>query len=161
MKALGAHVFAGGFTRGVRKIMTVDRQLEIHEFGRATVESTGVEFLNCDHWKEWPVPDKDVVMLFGNPRCTGFSTMTGSCGAKTHGPWADQTVDIHDLCHYGADNRCRLSFGNLYSKPSAWGGHSLTCCEIRSFSQRAIASCIFSSMRGRLEIHRTENDTSS
>jgi len=99
MKAVGIHVFAGGFTMGVRKVFDVVGQLEIHNFGRETVEQRlKLPFMNASSWQEWP--DLGVQFAYGNPRCTGFSTITSGYDDKVHGPWADQTKDVHDFCHY-------------------------------------------------------------
>ena len=101
MQALGCHVFAGGFTSGVMQEMNVVAQLETHNFGRGTVEQRlQVPFINADRWEDWP-KYKGIDMLFGNPRCTGFSCLTAGQGGDTHGPWAAQTKDVHDFCQYG------------------------------------------------------------
>jgi len=97
----GCHVFAGGFSFGVRERMHVPRQLEIHGLGRETVKSAGIDFIEVNHWEDWPDPSSDAVMLFGNPRCTGFSCTTSGYGEAVHGPWSEPTEDIHQLCHYG------------------------------------------------------------
>jgi len=99
MRALGVHVFAGGFTRGVMRRAKVVAQLEIHGLGRHTVEKMGVPFVQTPDWREWPAYD-DVQLVYGNPRCTGFSCLTTNLGEAAHGPWAKQTADIHDLCSY-------------------------------------------------------------
>ena len=101
MKALGIHVFAGGFTMGVKAATDVEvlGQLEIHNFGRGTCESIGIDFINADDWDEWPAVKAD--MIYGNPRCTGFSCLTSGYSGEIHGPWAKCTKDIHDLCQYG------------------------------------------------------------
>jgi len=102
MKALGVHVFAGGFTAGVMRKMDVVAQLEIHNFGRDTVEKKlKLPFINADRWEDWPLI-KDCDLIFGNPRCTGFSCITAGQGENTHGPWAKQTKDVHDFCRYVA-----------------------------------------------------------
>lgn len=100
--AVGCHVFAGGFTMGVKRLMTVNEQLECHGFGLETARDVvGVECINCAS-EDWP--KRSGHMLFGNPRCTGFSSITGGYDDDTHGPWAKQTVDIHQLVDYGIAN---------------------------------------------------------
>jgi len=37
-RALGVHVFAGGFTAGVKRVFEVDAQLEVHGLGVRTAE---------------------------------------------------------------------------------------------------------------------------
>ena len=107
MKALGCHVFAGGFTMGVKQVCQVDAQLEVHGLGQETVESMGVDFImgnNQDAWDDdvWEPMEAD--FLFGNPRCTGFSCLTGKHGPSVHGAWSEPTKDIHQFMHYGIRN---------------------------------------------------------
>lgn len=99
MKAVGVHVFAGGFTRGAKRVADVDTHLEIHDFGALTAASLGVDVIRRDSWKEWPEIQCDVV--YGNPRCSGFSTLTGSEDSTRHGSCAKCNQDIYDLCNYG------------------------------------------------------------
>jgi site-specific DNA-cytosine methylase len=95
--AVGIHVFAGGFTMGVKKVMNCETQLEKHGFGIETAEEVAkVQVING----EWP--DVPAQMAFGNPRCTGFSTITSGYDETAHGPWSKQTCDIHELCSYAA-----------------------------------------------------------
>ena len=102
MQALGIHVFAGGFTQGVRRVADVQAQLEIHDFGGQTVEQMRIPFINEARWEDWPRMSADFV--FGNPRCTAFSALTGGYGAHSHGPCGRQTADIWDLCRYSVKN---------------------------------------------------------
>ncbi len=99
-KAVGIHVFAGGFTMGVKSVFDVQCQLEVHNFGRETCEQVvDVPFIN-DTSADWP--DVEAQFCYGNPRCTAFSCMTAGYSEAGHGPWAKQTVDIHNLCEYAA-----------------------------------------------------------
>lgn len=100
-RAVGAHVFAGGFTRGVQQHgdFNVEEQLEIHDLGRDTVErKLGVRVVRAERWEDWPRRQCD--LLYGNPRCTGFSCVTSGCGDNSHGPWSRQTKDAHDIMKY-------------------------------------------------------------
>lgn len=103
MEAVGVHVFAGGFTMGIKQQrgVTVTRQLETHGLGRETVEQViGVPFEQTESWSDWPRCKP--CLVFGNPRCTGFSCITSGYDGDTHGPLAKQNRDIWDLCQYGA-----------------------------------------------------------
>lgn len=104
----GCHVFAGGFSFGVNKVIPVERQLEIHGLGRDTAKAAGIDFIEANHWEDWPLPTPKSCMLFGNPRCTGFSCMTAGYDETAHGAWSKPTVDIHDLCKYGIKNEYPL-----------------------------------------------------
>lgn len=98
--AVGIHVFAGGFTMGVQRVMNVKCQLEQHGFGQETCEALcKVPFVNVPS-ADWP--DVEAQFAYGNPRCTGFSTITAGYDSDTHGPWAKQCEDIHTLCRYAA-----------------------------------------------------------
>lgn len=104
LTAVGIHVFAGGFTRGVIDAgWHVPVQLEVHGFGLETTEAmNGVPSVNCPA-KQWP--HVEALMAFGNPRCTAFSTITSGdryVQGNTHGAWAKQTCDIHEMCEYSA-----------------------------------------------------------
>lgn len=101
-EALGCHTFAGGFTMGVREVFEVKAQLEIHGLGADTVRAMGLDFIMGNTWEDWPKASP--CFLYGNPRCTGFSCVTGGYGEDAHGPWSAPTRDIHDFCHYGIGN---------------------------------------------------------
>lgn len=95
---LGIHVFAGGFSQGVQNVANVETHLETHGFGIETAAHINkVEVINCDA-NDWPYRRADFV--FGNPRCTAFSTVTAGYSEKGHGPWAAQTIDLIQLCEY-------------------------------------------------------------
>lgn len=105
-KALGIHVFAGGFTIGVKQVMDVDTHLEVHNLGYRTVtERLGLNVIRADA-KDWPSPKKfsDCLLCYGNPRCTAFSSVTGGCDRSSHGVYAKQTRDAVELCSYAAGN---------------------------------------------------------
>jgi site-specific DNA-cytosine methylase len=100
MKAIGIHVFAGGFSMGVKEVMPVECQLEVHGFGTESAEQVaGVPVINAK-FEKWPKLKAE--FAFGNPRCTGFSTITSGYGEDTHGAFAKQTCDIQELCKYSA-----------------------------------------------------------
>lgn len=104
MKGIGIHVFAGGFTMGVKRILPVVGQLEIHDFGRETCEAHNTRFMNADSWQDWLDYEsvwKDVSFCFGNPRCTSFSSYSAGAGSHARGPFAEPTQDIWDLCKFG------------------------------------------------------------
>jgi len=104
LTAVGVHVFAGGFVRGVLDAgWTVPLQLEVHGFGVESTEAmNGVQVIN-DENANWP--NVDAVMAVSNPRCTAFSTITSGdryVQGNTHGAFAKQTCDIQQLCEYSA-----------------------------------------------------------
>jgi site-specific DNA-cytosine methylase len=99
-KAVGIHVFAGGFTRGVQEVFDVAHQLETHGFGLESASAMcGIECIN-DEGALWP--NVEAEFAYGNPRCTGFSTITSGYDSRVHGPWAAATCDIHQFAQYTA-----------------------------------------------------------
>jgi site-specific DNA-cytosine methylase len=101
MKAIGIHVFAGGYTTGVKRVMPVEQQLEIHGLGNETVKQRlNIPVVMADDWDEWPQTDAE--FAFGNPRCTGFSTTTSIMSHR--GPDSPINKDIRDFCHYVVAN---------------------------------------------------------
>lgn len=104
MKGVGVHVFAGGFTMGVKQVLPVVGQLEIHDFGRETCEAHHTEFMNADAWEGWRDYKsfwKDCSFCYGNPRCTSFSSYSAGAGSRARGPFAEPTRDIWDLIELG------------------------------------------------------------
>lgn len=103
-KGVGVHCFAGGFTMGMKKVLPVVGQLEIHNFGRATCEAHDTKFMNADNWKNWcefKPTWEGCSFCYGNPRCTSFSSYSVGSGATVRGPYAKPTRDIWDLCEFG------------------------------------------------------------
>lgn len=129
LKAVGIHVFAGGFTRGVIDAgWDVELQLETHGFALDTTRklNPGLEVIN-DENAEWP--HVDALMAFGNPRCTAFSTITSGpryLETNAHGAWAKQTCDIHQMCEYGAG---RYDFLIWESVQQAYTGSGKELCD--------------------------------
>jgi site-specific DNA-cytosine methylase len=106
-QALGIHVFAGGFTIGVKERMDVDTHLEVHDLGeRTSREVVGVDVIRS-HYRDWPDPKTydGKVLAFGNPRCTAFSTVTSSCDRGSHGWNGHQTCDAVQFCEYASAGR--------------------------------------------------------
>lgn len=108
MRAVGIHCFAGGFTQGVRRVAEVECQLEVSDFGRRTVESLGVP-VHVDPEGRWiGAVERGIDLLYGNPRCTAFSCLSGGCSSRRRGPDAEPTTDIRQLCHYGRRHRATV-----------------------------------------------------
>lgn len=106
MRAVGVHCFAGGFTQGVRRVAEVECQLETSDFGRHTVEQRLGIPVRVDPDGRWVgAVERGIDMLYGNPRCTAFSCLSGGCSSRRRGPDAEPTVDIRQLCHYGRRHR--------------------------------------------------------
>ena len=127
LSAVGVHVFAGGFTRGVQDAgWRVPLHLETLGFGQDTARRMcGVEVVN-DESATWPeLSGDDYVMAFGNPRCTAFSTITSGPkyeASNAHGAWAKQTCDIHQLCEYSAGRFDFVVFESVQEAKKASGG---------------------------------------
>jgi len=98
MRAVGVHVFAGGFSYGVQQLMHVENHLEVHGFGIETAAAMCGVHVHNSPANDWP--DIPAEFAFGNPRCTGFSTITAGYDDNIHGPFADCTRDIWELMNY-------------------------------------------------------------
>jgi site-specific DNA-cytosine methylase len=122
MRAIGCHVFAGGMTKGMREAgLLVDEQLEVHGLGQHTVEEKlGLQFTCPANGAAW-WPARKANLVYGNPRCTGFSTLTGGAGETARGPCARQTRDIWELCEYSASMRPLPEFVVFESVQGAMG----------------------------------------
>lgn len=99
-EAVGCHVFAGGFTAGVKRVFDVKCQLELHDLGHRTAREVFDTPVVHARPEEWPARRAES-LLYGNPRCTGFSVITAGYSSEAHGPFAKQCQDINDLMSYG------------------------------------------------------------
>lgn len=121
VKAIGSHVFMGGMTRGVAESLDVQAQYEIFTLGEETVEhNLKIPFYRAangseEDWYETVMDQhRDVPVVFGNPRCTGFSALGHGCSEDAHGAWSKPTVDIRQLCRLAS-----------WVKPQVWGFESV------------------------------------
>lgn len=106
LKAIGSHIFMGAMGLGFKDRFTFKEQFEVFDLGRLTAEhNLGVTVKRRDIVEEdsspWHdlVEDRECNVLFGNPRCTGFSLLTHGCGAG-HGANAHQTIDIRQFMNF-------------------------------------------------------------
>ena len=89
---------------GMKTVLPVVGQLEIHNFGRETCEAHDTKFMNADNWKCWDVYKsvwQGCSFCYGNPRCTAFSSYSAGANSTVRGPYAEPTRDIWDLCEFG------------------------------------------------------------
>ena len=103
-KGIGVHCFAGGFTMGMKTVMPVVGQLELHNFGGETCKAHKTKFMNADTWRDWDAYKSEwegCSFCYGNPRCTSFSSYSAGCVSTVRGPNAKPTRDIWDLCRFG------------------------------------------------------------
>jgi site-specific DNA-cytosine methylase len=112
VQALGVHVFMGGMTRGLAEALDVQAQLEVFDLGELTVEHNlqipfyqgefqALREIAADKYPHVPV-------VYGNPRCTGFSPLGHGCSEDAHGAWSKPTVDIRQLAEIAALIRPRV-----------------------------------------------------
>jgi len=127
---VGIHVFAGGFTRGMRQVLPIVGQLEIHNFGRPSVEAIGLPFMNSDKWENWN--DYKSVwegcsFCYGNPRCTAFSSYSAGHSEEVRGPRAKPVQDIWDLCRFGVSNGLEIIAFESVQQAYSVGKVTLNC----------------------------------
>jgi site-specific DNA-cytosine methylase len=75
MQALGIHIYAGGFSLGVKKHFDIVGHLENSNFGVDTVKANFKGLPVYTDPESWPVEKfKNVPFVYGNPPCRFFST---------------------------------------------------------------------------------------
>lgn len=127
-RALSVHSFMGALTLGVSESIEPVATMETFDLGELTVEANlGIPFYRAGVEASDRVPAwfelledprlRDVQVVFGNPRCTGFSALGHGCSEDAHGAWAKPTVDIRQLCEV-AD----------LVQPPVWGFESVQQC---------------------------------
>lgn len=81
-KALGCHIYAGGFTLGVMKHLDVVAHLEEWNFGVETVRTNLKIPVHVGKPEEWPVAEfkGKVDFVYGNPPCAPWSQGAGREG---------------------------------------------------------------------------------
>ena len=102
--AIGAHIYAGGFTVGVSKYFNVLAHLEHAAYGKEVVElnfpGLPVHAGGPGSWpKSWPKGSARPRFLYANPPCAIWSG--ASAGRSTH--WKDdpRLQAHHDIFNYG------------------------------------------------------------
>lgn len=110
--ALGAWIFAGGFTLGMQTKFEVLAHLEESDYGVATVKKNfprlPVHIGNVD---TWPVDDfKGVDLVYGNPPCAAWS-QAGHMTYRGTGGWRDDDRINCTRRHFSLIERLR---------PKAW-----------------------------------------
>ena len=127
VEAIGCHCFMGGMTRGMMEALDVHAQYEVFNLGELTVEhNMKIPFYQADDPNVWldvlranPTHDRAAV-LFGNPRCTGFSKLGHGCSEDAHGAWSKPTIDIKQLCWMS-----KVMKGPAGKGPLIWGFESV------------------------------------
>lgn len=118
MRALGAYIFAGGFTLGVRRHFDVLGHLEETDYGTATVKANMPDVPTVFGVERWApfvrsLGEARLDLLYGNPPCAAWS----QAGAKKNRDWrSDARVDC-----------TRRHFSLLEEhRPRAWVWESVT-----------------------------------
>lgn len=95
----------GALTYGAREHLDVVAQLEVFDLGNATVRhNLQLPVLRApfESWHEVLEPTgaldgEGPEVIFGNPRCSGFSCLGHGCSEDGHGAFARQTIDIQQI----------------------------------------------------------------
>lgn len=114
--AVGCHIFAGGFTAGVRRYFDVLAHLETSDYGVATAQANFKGLPVHTDIRRWPLRElraRGVDFVYSNPPCAAWS----SAGMSTSAKWeTDPRVDC-----------ARQSFGLLEAlRPKVWCWESVT-----------------------------------
>lgn len=100
LTALGCHIYAGGFTLGVREHFNVLAHFEEWTFGVQTATDNLKIPVYVGTPEEWPVNKfrGDVDFVFGNPPCAPWSQLKGKSGGSWQGdPRVQHWVNVLDL----------------------------------------------------------------
>jgi site-specific DNA-cytosine methylase len=119
MRALGAYIFAGGFTEGVRQRFDVMAHFEGSDYGVATARLNFPKLPIHYPIEKWPVDDpsfKEVDFIYGNPPCAAWS-VAGYTKSKGTDKWrTDPRVEC-TVAHFGLLRKLR---------PKVWAWESVT-----------------------------------
>lgn len=81
LTALGIHIYAGGFTLGVREHFNVLAHFENSDFGRETIRRNFPDLPVFSRVDQWPVEKlKGVDFIYGNPPCRFWSNASNKRG---------------------------------------------------------------------------------
>ena len=114
LSAVAMHVFGGGMLHGFAQAKGVEvlADLETFTFGQRTVKRNHprVEMVDWNdlHARSGAQQYQGCDVLFGNPRCTGFSSFNANMGEGLHGPDAQQTLDIQQMVALAEEIRPRF-----------------------------------------------------
>lgn len=103
LKAIAVHAFAGGITQGVMEAgFDVLRAYEPLGFGVETQrQKLGLEVVVEPDFTKWE-PHDGVDLVFGNPRCGGFSGLGSNTASEDmRGSGCRQSIDAEQLCRFG------------------------------------------------------------
>lgn len=122
LKALGAYIFAGGFTVGVARVFDVLAHLEETNYGVATVRHNMPRLPVHYGIDRWPLEDlkqgPPIDLLYGNPPCAAWSPAGSKIKAPRH--WqSDPRVDCTRK-HFGLLEDLRPKFWAWESVPQAF-----------------------------------------
>lgn len=98
LKAVGAFIFAGGFTLGVREHFNVLAHLEGNGHGVETARHNFPDlpiYVGADNWPRESLADEGVDLVYTNPPCAAWSQANGKSGTHWRG---DDRVDCTRLC---------------------------------------------------------------
>src|SRR5688572_17460201 len=92
--ALGAYVFAGGFTLGVKNHFDVQCVYEATPYGVATARRNQPEIPVHVGFENWELPDaRSVDFVYGNPPCAAWSPAGSKLQPGTRDWRKDDRVD--------------------------------------------------------------------
>jgi site-specific DNA-cytosine methylase len=103
LAALGAYVFAGGFTLGVREHFDVSLHLEDEAaYGAATAQrNLGVEVRRLPDWPLEKLGREVWPLIYGNPPCAAWSLAGAKAGQDKASSWRDDPRVACTTQHFG------------------------------------------------------------
>lgn len=101
MRAVGAHVYAGGFSLGVREHFEVVAHLESNKYGQVITDQLMPEVNRINDESRWLEPwstPRPIDFIFANPPCAPWSAASGvATDKRMSDPRLAHTMDIFGL----------------------------------------------------------------
>lgn len=120
MRAVGAYIFAGGFTLGVRRHFDVECVLEADDYGVAVARQNQPTVRVHVGRASWPIEalkaGPRVDFLYGNPPCAAWSAAGASMKAGVRRDWRKDARVECTRVHFGLAEELR---------PRAWAWESV------------------------------------
>jgi|SRR5580765_528669 len=111
-KALGYHIYAGGFTVGVSKHFDVLAHLEHSNYGVATTRLNFPKLPVFTSQVQWPRKFEQIDLLYGNPPCAAFSVVGKHLGETdirlTYHRQFQQLIKLHQPTVAVCESVCGL-----------------------------------------------------
>lgn len=123
LKAVGTHIFAGGFTWGVKDHFDVEAVLEKDKYGVATAEANMPDIRHVVGYDRWPaeldrLKPQEWDFVYGNPPCAAWSN--AGAATKKGRTWDSSSLPECTLKHFELLEQLRPKVWAWESVQRAW-----------------------------------------